>query len=204
MQEILFPVDQLATGFLQIGQRGKQLPVDSPPDGIAHLTNHRLRDGSRLLVIMEEYDITDAASYAEAVKKVNTKFYNLRSKRKENADLSTALSARIDAYETWKKYRKYHKAWEKPPDAKRSVFERSYEFELRKYRNAVTALHRWQDDGEKIDCKGWKSALDYLNKERFMLDYQLQAQKEEVRRLEVVKREFIRENKMTRPDRYAR
>ena len=60
------------------------------------------------------------------------------------------------------------------------------------------------DDGEKIDCKGWKAALDYLNKERFMLDYQLQEMKEEVRRLEVVKREFIQENKQTKPDRYAR
>ena len=37
-----------------------------------------------------------------------------------------------------------------------------------------------------------------------MLDYQLQEQKEEVRRLEVVKREFIRENKQKRPDRYER
>ena len=65
-------------------------------------------------------------------------------------------------------------------------------------------MRRWQDDGEKIDCKVWKAALDYLNKERFMLDYQLQEMKEEVRRLELVKREFIQENKQTKPDRYAR
>ena len=87
---------------------------------------------------------------------------------------------------------------------KQSGFERKYEYELRQYRQADAALLRWQDDGEKIDCKGWKAALDYLNKERFMLDYQLQEMKEEVRRLEVVKREFVRENKQMKPERYAR
>ena len=65
-------------------------------------------------------------------------------------------------------------------------------------------MHRCQDDGEKIDCKGWKAALEYLEKEQFMLDYQLEDMKEEVRRLEVVKREFIRENKQAKPDRSAR
>ena len=65
-------------------------------------------------------------------------------------------------------------------------------------------LRRCQDDGEKIDYRGWKAALEYLEKEQFMLDYQLEDMKEEVRRLEVVKREFIQENKKTKPDRYAR
>ena len=37
-----------------------------------------------------------------------------------------------------------------------------------------------------------------------MLDYQLEDMKEEVRRLEVVKREFVRENKQMKPERYAR
>ena len=46
--------------------------------------------------------------------------------------------------------------------------------------------------------------MDYLDKERFMLDYQLEDMKEEVRRLEVVKREFIQENKQKKPERYAR
>ena len=65
-------------------------------------------------------------------------------------------------------------------------------------------MHRWQVDGEKIDYKCWKQALEYLNKEGFMLDYQMQEMKEEVRRLEVVKREFIQENKRTKPERYER
>ena len=65
-------------------------------------------------------------------------------------------------------------------------------------------MRRCQDDGEKIDYKGWKAALEYLDKERFMLDYQLEDMKEEVRRLEVVKREFIWENKRTKPERYMR
>ena len=37
-----------------------------------------------------------------------------------------------------------------------------------------------------------------------MLDYQLQEMKEKVRRMEVVKREFIQENKQKKPERYAR
>lgn len=76
--------------------------------------------------------------------------------------------------------------------------------ELRQYRQAASVLHRCQDDGEKIDCKGWKTALEYLEKEQFMLDYQLEDMKEEVRRPEVVKREFIQENKRTKPERYVR
>ena len=53
-----------------------------------------------------------------------------------------------------------------------------------------------------LGYKGWQKALDYLSKEQFMLDYQIQELKEEVRRLEVVKREFIRENKQQQPERY--
>ena len=52
--------------------------------------------------------------------------------------------------------------------------ERRYEYELRQYRQAASVLRRCQDDGEKIDYKGWKAALEYLEKEQFMLDYQLE------------------------------
>ena len=149
-------------------------------------------------------NISIAASYAETVKAVNSKFYALRSRKRENRNLSAELSTRIDCYEDWKKYQKHHRTWEKLPEAKRSGFERKYEYELRQYQQAVTALRRWQTDGEKIDIKAWKKALEQLNKERFMLDYHLQEQKEEVRRLEIVKREFIRENKQKRPERYER
>lgn len=166
--------------------------------------DHRLRDGAGLMAIMQEYNITDATSYAEAVKQVNTKFYTLRSKRKENTDLSTELSIRIEAYEHYRKYRKVYQAWEKLPAAKRTAYERSHEYELQKYREATVVLHRCQADGEKLNYKGWKAALEYLNQERFMLDYQLQEQKEEVRRLEVVKREMLQENKQKKPERYGR
>ena len=153
---------------------------------------------------MHEYNITDAASCLAAIQTVNTKFYGLKSKRKENHDLSLELSVRIESYEKWKKYQKHYRAWEKLLEAKRGDFERRYEYELRQYRQAASVLRRCQDDGEKIDYKGWKAALEYLDKECFMLDYQLEDMKEEVRRLEVVKREFIQENKQTKPDRYTR
>ena len=166
--------------------------------------DHRLRDASGLLVIMKQYEITDAASYAAAVKTVNTKFYELRSKRKENYDLSIELSARITAYEERKKYQRYYKTWEKFPAQKRPAFEKQYEFELRKYREAEAALQRWQDNGEQIDYKGWQKALKYLNTERMVLDIDLREMKEDVRRLEVVKREYIKENKKIMPDRYGR
>ena len=166
--------------------------------------DHRLRDASGLLVIMKQYEITDAASYAAAVKKVNTRFYELRSKRKENYDLSIELSARITAYEERKKYQRYYKAWEKLPEQKRPAFEKQYAFELRKYREAEEALQRWQDSGETIDYKGWQKALKYLNTERMVLDIDLREMKEDVRRLEVVKREYIKENKKIMPDRYGR
>ncbi len=166
--------------------------------------DHRLRDSTGLLSIMQEYNITDAASCLAAIQTVNTKFYGLKSKRKENHDLSLELSVRIESYEKWKKYQKHYRTWEKLPEAKRGDYERSHEYELRQYRQAAAALHRWQADGEKIDYKGWKAALEYLNREQFMLDYQLEDVKEEVRRLEVVKRELIQENKRKKPERYAR
>ena len=164
--------------------------------------DRRVKDGAGLLAIMQEYNITDAASCLAAIQTVTTKLYGLKSKRKENHDLSIEMSIRIDAYEKWKKYRKVHQAWEKLPEGKRAAFVHQHEYELRQYRSAVESLQRWQAEGEKIDYKGWKAALEALNKERFMLDYRLQEQKEHVRRLEVVKREFIRENKRTNPERY--
>ena len=136
------------------------------------------------------------------MKKVNSKFYDLKSRRKENETLSIELSARITAYDEWKKYRRFYKTWEKLPEQKRPAFEKQYEFELRKYREASTSLKRWEDGGEHIDYKDWKEALKYLNQERFVQDYELRQVKEEVRRMEVVKREFIKENKQKKPDRY--
>lgn len=46
--------------------------------------------------------------------------------------------------------------------------------------------------------------MKHLNKERFALDYELRGQKEDIRRLEVVKREFIREKKRSQPERGER
>ena len=166
--------------------------------------DHRLRDSTGLLSIMHEYNITDAASCLAAIQTVNTKFYSLKSQRKENHDLTLELTVRIESYEKWKKYQKHYRAWEKLPEVKRGGFERKYEYELRQYRQAATVLRRCQDDGEKIDYKGWKAALEYLDKEHFMLDFQLEDMKEEVRRLEVVKRELIKNGKRTRPERYGR
>lgn len=50
----------------------------------------------------------------------------------------------------------------------------------------------------------WQTAMKHLNKERFALDYELRGQKEDIRRLEVVKREFIREKKRSQPERGER
>ena len=64
-------------------------------------------------------------------------------------------------------------------------------------------MQRWQDNGESIDYKGWQKALRYLNTERMVLDIDLRDMKEDVRRLEVVKWEFIKDNKQKNPERYA-
>ena len=152
------------------------------------------------MVVMSDYNITDAASYAEAVRRANSKFYDLRSRRKENAELSSAIGARIHAYEDRKKYQRYYNAWSKLSGGKASAYEREHEFELHKYRQADEALSRWEADGERIDYKGWQTAMKHLNKERFLLDYELRGQKENIRRLEVVKREFIQEKKRSQPE----
>ena len=47
-----------------------------------------------------------------------------------------------------------------------------------------------------MDYKGWQVAMKHLNKERFALDFEMHEQKENIRRLEVVKREFIREKRL--------
>lgn len=118
--------------------------------------------------------------------------------------LSSAIGARIHAYEDRKTYQRYYNAWSKLSGSKASAYEREHEFELRKYRQADEALNRWEADGERLDYKGWQTAMKHINKERFALEYELRGQKEEIRRLEVVKREFIRENRRTRPERYER
>lgn len=92
--------------------------------------DNRLRDASSLQVIMHDYNITDAASYAEAVRQVNAKFYDLRSRRRKNADLSTALADRISTYEDRRNYLRYFNTWSKLTGRKRSAFEERYEFEL--------------------------------------------------------------------------
>ncbi len=150
------------------------------------------------------FDALRIHGYAEAVKQINAKFYDLRSRRRKNADLSTDLAARISIYEDRKNYQRYNNAWSKLTGTKRSAFEERYEFELRKYREAGNIIKRWEANGERIDYKGWREALKYLNKERFLLDYELREQKEKIRRLEVVKREFIKENKRMRPEQYER
>lgn len=157
--------------------------------------DRRLQDASGLMVVMHGHHITDAASYAEAVKKVSARFYDLRSKHKKNEDLSLELSARINAFEDEKKYRKAYNVWRVLSGSKADAFEREHEFELRKYREAAQALQRWKAAGEKNDCKGWQKALTFLNKERFMLDYALREEREEIRRLEIVKRELLQEKK---------
>ena len=166
--------------------------------------DRRLEDATGLMVVMNDYNITDAASYAEAVKQANAKFYDLRSRRKENADLSSAIGARIHAYEDRKKYQRYYSSWSKLSGSKASAYEREHAFELHKYRQADEALSRWEADGERIDYKGWQIAMKHLNKDRFALDFELRRQKENIRRLEVVKREFIRERKRSQPERDER
>lgn len=166
--------------------------------------DRRLEDATGLMVVMNDYNITDAASYAEAVKQANAKFYDLRSRRKENVELSSAIGARIHAYEDRKTYQRHYNAWSKLSGSKASAYEREHAFELHKYRQADKALSRWEADGERIDYKDWQTAMKHLNKERFALDFELQGQKEEIRRLEVVKREFIRERKRSQPERDER
>ena len=152
--------------------------------------DRRLEDATGLMVIMSDYYIIDAASYAEAVKQANAKFYDLRSRRKENEELSSAIGARIHAYDDRKRYQRYYNAWSKLSGSKVSAYEREHEFELHKYRQADDALNRWEADGERIDYRDWQTAMKHLNKERFALDYELRGQKEDICRLEVVKREF--------------
>ena len=46
--------------------------------------------------------------------------------------------------------------------------------------------------------------MKHLNKERFALEFELRGQKESIRRLEVVKREYIREKKRSQTGRDER
>ena len=109
-----------------------------------------------------------------------------------------------NCYEDRKKYQQYYNVWIRLSGSKASAYEREHEFELHKYRQADEALNRWEADGERIDHKGWQIVMKHLNKERFALDYELQGQKETIRRLEVVKREFIRERKRSQAERDER
>ena len=166
--------------------------------------DRRLEDATGLMVVMNDYNITDAASYAEAVRQANAKFYDLRSRRKKNAELSSAIGARISAYEDRKKYHRYYNAWSRLSGIKASAYEREHEFELRKYRDANEAVNRWEADGERINNKAWQTVMKHLNKERFSLDYKLREQKENIRRLEVVRREYIRERKRSQAEKNER
>ena len=163
--------------------------------------DHRLEDAAGLMAIMKAEHITDVASYAEAVKRANAQFYALRSKRKKNAELSCAIGARITAYEDKKRYRRHYDTWSELSGSRANVYEREHAFELHKYRQAEEALNRWEAEGEQINYKGWQTVMKHLNRERFSLDFELQGYKESICRLEVVKREFIRERKRSLTER---
>ncbi len=49
------------------------------------------------------------------------------------------------------------------------------------------------------NCTSTDKRMKHLNKKRFAFDYELRGQKECIRRLEVVKRECIREGKGAQP-----
>ena len=147
------------------------------------------------MTIMKQRNITDAASLADAVTEENQRFYEFRSRRKKNQELSDEISVRIEAYNDHKAYAKIFKKWSKLSGTEKSAFERQHEFELHKYCEADAALRRWQDDGEKIDINAWNEALKYLNRERFFLDRETDMRKETIRKLEVVKREFSKNRK---------
>ena len=56
----------------------------------------------------------------------------------------------------------YYNAWSKLSGSKASAYEREHEFELHKYRQADEALTRWEADGERMDYKGWQTAMKHL------------------------------------------
>lgn len=74
--------------------------------------------------------------------------------------------------------------------------QKQHEFELRKYREAEATLSTWTDNGsKKLDIKALNEALAYLRKEEFMLNWELESRKTNIRRLEIVKREFVKDRK---------
>ncbi len=60
---------------------------------------------------------------ATAAKQVNAKFYDLRSRRRKNADLSTDLAAYIPTYKERKNYLRYYNAYLKLAGPKSSTLE---------------------------------------------------------------------------------
>ena len=158
-------------------------------------TKRRIQEVSGLMTIMKQRNITDAASLAGAVTEENERFYEFRSRWKQNQELSDEISVRIEAYNDYKAYAKVFKKWCKLSGPEKSAFERQHEFELHKYHEADAALRRWKDDGERIDINAWNEALKYLNREQFFLDREIDMRKETIRKLEVVKREFSKNRK---------
>lgn len=77
----------------------------------------------------------------------------------------------------------------------RDTFAKQHEFELRKYQEAETTLATWTDAGRKVDIKVLNEAMAYLRKEEFMLNWELDSRKTNIRRLEIVKREFVKDRK---------
>ena len=155
----------------------------------------RLKDATGMMSIMDEYDIHDAASFLEASKKINTKFYRLRHDLIETEQIMGFAEELLKAVEQRKKYKGLYAQYVKTPDKKKEAFYEANRAELTLYEAAIRKIQDYESDGKVLKEKDLKEVLKYLSQKQFVLSFDLKRMKDKTHHMEIVKHAFIDDKK---------
>jgi len=153
-------------------------------------TINSLKSASKLLLFLQENQITDMAGLKNKVSELLKHQVGIRNKLKPIERRLNVLHEHIKQAEFYHKYSEMHKIYKQQPTKKQEAFFEANRAELMLYQSAERYFKEHLNGRNKIPLTSWQNELIKLNSDKSKLYHEYNSLKEQVKEVEQIKRQI--------------
>jgi hypothetical protein len=143
---------------------------------------------AKILVFLQENNITDMTQLTEKITKINEEFYKVSNSIKKIERRLGTLEQHLAHFDSYKQHRAIYQQYKQLPPKKQDTFRNKHSKEISTYETAKQYLTNVLNGRKSLPVKEWQAEQKKLASEKFTLCEDYYRLQDEVRSIEVLKK----------------
>ena len=149
-----------------------------------------LQESAKVLNLMLDYNVDSIEELFDAIKELNSDYYELRGRIRQTERRIDALRERLAKLETYTQYKALRQKINSMNPKKRALYETKYQIELAAFASAESYLRELKNSGEKISMKDWQKELKRLEEEQYAQGCEMKKMQERIKTAENIRKDM--------------